>query len=199
MSAKPARDSASAILRNRKQDFVREAIWTAAIDLFSEQGFEETTVDEIAAAAGTSRRTFFRYFESKRDLLAQPVSNYAASIAAAIESCPHKLAAAAILRRVVLEVANRTLSDPRMRKVMTIAARNAAAREAQRSRLAEVQDQIADAFAARSKDPLTAHCLAALTLSALSLIYREWFSQSRKDIDSAAARVFKELGETLSL
>ena len=50
-------------LQARKQEFVRDAIWTAAIDLFAEKGFEETTVDDIVAAAGTSRRTFFRYFE----------------------------------------------------------------------------------------------------------------------------------------
>ena len=41
----------------------------AALDLFDRQGYEETTVDEIAAAVGISRRTFFRYYESKRDVV----------------------------------------------------------------------------------------------------------------------------------
>ena len=40
----------------------------AAIELFLERGFEETFVDDIAHAAGISRRTFFRYFPSKNDL-----------------------------------------------------------------------------------------------------------------------------------
>ncbi|EOM75318.1 TetR family transcriptional regulator [Rhodococcus rhodnii] len=40
-----------------------------AIELFSEHGYESTTVDQIAAAAGVSRRTFFRQFRSKEDVI----------------------------------------------------------------------------------------------------------------------------------
>src|SRR5437899_1533793 len=49
-------------LQARKQRLVRDAIWDAAIDLFAQEGFDETTVDDIARAAGVSRRSFFRYF-----------------------------------------------------------------------------------------------------------------------------------------
>ena len=41
----------------------------AAFRLFEEKGFEQTTVDDIAAAAGIGRRTFFRYFPSKNDVV----------------------------------------------------------------------------------------------------------------------------------
>ncbi len=180
-------------LQARKLEFVRDAIWAAAIDLFVEKGFEGTTVDDIIAAAGTSRRTFFRHFESKRDLMAQPITSYGASLTKAIESCPAALSSTKLLHRVVLEVAQKTVSDPRMRIVMAIAAKYPAAREAQLSRVAEVQDRLADAFAKRCKNELSAHALAALTLSALSLTYRVWFSQGKKDITSAAQRVFEEL------
>ena len=172
-------------LKKRKQEFVRDAISAAAIDLFAEKGFEETTIDNIVDAAGTSRRTFFRYFESKRDLMAQPVASYGAVLSAAIQSSRPRSSQAELFRHVVLEVAQGTVSDPRMRKVMEIAARNPAAREAQLSRVAELQDQVAEAFRERCKDQITAHVLAGLTLAALSLVYRVWLSKGNQDITSA--------------
>ena len=62
----------------------------------------------------------------------------------------------------------------------SVKAKHPAAREAQLSRIAEVQDQVAAAFSHRCKNDLTAHVLAALTLSALSLTYRVWFA-TRKE------------------
>ena len=47
----------------------RDALEHVALELFSTGGFDETTVDEIADAAGISRRTFFRYFDSKNDVV----------------------------------------------------------------------------------------------------------------------------------
>jgi AcrR family transcriptional regulator len=184
-------------LQARKQEFVRDAIWSAAIDLFAKEGFDETTVDDIVQAAGTSRRTFFRYFESKRDLIAQPVASYGASLTKAIESCPKACSVPELFRHVVLEVARATVSDSRMRQAMAVAAKYPEAREAQLSRVAEVQDRLADAFAHRIDDEFTAHVLAGLTLSALSLTYRVWFSKGKKDIDSAAQQVFRELSRAI--
>ncbi|MEU0463677.1 MULTISPECIES: TetR family transcriptional regulator [Amycolatopsis] len=48
---------------------LRHALTVAAIEKFSEQGYDATTVDEIASAAGVGRRTFFRYFRSKEDAI----------------------------------------------------------------------------------------------------------------------------------
>jgi|SRR5215472_9410820 len=52
----------------RKRVTSREELEQAAFGLFAENGFEQTTVDDIAAAAGIGRRTFFRYFPSKNDI-----------------------------------------------------------------------------------------------------------------------------------
>lgn len=46
-----------------------ERLQQAALDLFHEQGYEQTTVAEIAARAGVTERTFFRYFSDKREVL----------------------------------------------------------------------------------------------------------------------------------
>ena len=52
----------------RKRVTSRAELEQTAFALFAERGFEQTTVDEIAAAAGIGRRTFFRYFPSKNDV-----------------------------------------------------------------------------------------------------------------------------------
>lgn len=47
----------------------REELELVALQLFAERGFERTTVDDVAEAAGIGRRTFFRYFASKNDVV----------------------------------------------------------------------------------------------------------------------------------
>src|SRR6266480_3558017 len=56
-------------VRERTRRAVRGELAQLAADLFVEKGYDETTIDDLAAAAGMSKRTFFRYFASKEELV----------------------------------------------------------------------------------------------------------------------------------
>src|SRR5438874_9005955 len=56
-------------VRERTRRAVRGELAQLAVDLFVEKGYDETTIDDLAAAAGMSKRTFFRYFASKEELV----------------------------------------------------------------------------------------------------------------------------------
>lgn len=62
------RDETSPLLSAAQRDIVSR-LATAALELFEARGFEATTIDEIARGAGLNRRTFFRYFPAKEDVL----------------------------------------------------------------------------------------------------------------------------------
>jgi len=64
----PAVVPVAASRAGRKRVTSRADLEHVAFDLFDRQGFERTTVDDIACAAGIGRRTFFRYFPSKNDV-----------------------------------------------------------------------------------------------------------------------------------
>ncbi|WP_328980533.1 helix-turn-helix domain-containing protein [Streptomyces canus] len=66
---RPERNTPQPSLRERKQARTRQALIDAAAELFERQGYDETTVAEIAAAAEIGTRTFFGYFAAKEDIL----------------------------------------------------------------------------------------------------------------------------------
>jgi AcrR family transcriptional regulator len=56
-------------LRDRKKDRTRRTLQAEAVRLFTQQGFQATTIEEIAAAAEVAPRTFFRYFPTKEEVV----------------------------------------------------------------------------------------------------------------------------------
>jgi AcrR family transcriptional regulator len=184
-------------LQIRKQQLVRNAIYEAAIDLFAEKGFDETTVEEVAQAAGVSRRSFFRYFASKDDLLAQNVVHFGSILSATITACPPALTPLETVRETVLNVVRQTVAHPRTRQIIEISQRSASARQAHHSRMMDVEDTVAAAFAGRlrsaSKDDLKPRLLASLTLSIMNVAITSWFRDEYQDLSTAARQVFTNL------
>lgn len=76
----------------RWQPDSRERLQRAALDLFSERGFEQTTVAEIADRVGVTKRTFFRHFTDKRDVLFAESKQLEQQLAAATAAAPIELA-----------------------------------------------------------------------------------------------------------
>jgi AcrR family transcriptional regulator len=75
-------------LRERKRRQTRERLTRVAMALFLERGFEATTLDDIAAAADISRRSFFHYFASKEDVVFAWQEESTAALIAAVAARP---------------------------------------------------------------------------------------------------------------
>jgi AcrR family transcriptional regulator len=184
-------------LRTRKYQFVRDAIFDSAIELFDAKGFDETTVEEIAQAAGVSRASFFRYFSSKDDLLARNVIKYGDALTAAIKASPPSSTPLDIMRKTVLAVAKETANSRHARQVIEISLRSAAARQAHMSRMVEVESKVATAFAERvgslSKDEIEPRLLAIMTLSAMNVAVMSWHRGDSQELFTAAEQVFSSL------
>ena len=80
--------SADVGLRERKRSETHARIQTEAIRLFLEQGFETVTLDQIADAAGVSRRSLFHYFASKEEIVLSTKAGFHAVVAAAVSARP---------------------------------------------------------------------------------------------------------------
>ncbi|MFI7166357.1 TetR family transcriptional regulator [Rhodococcus erythropolis] len=87
-------------IRERTRKIVQTELTSVAQDLFVAQGYDDTTVDQIAAAAGMSKRTFFRYFSSKDDLVIGKYDLFADRIADALDARPADEPVWESLRRV---------------------------------------------------------------------------------------------------
>src|ERR1700749_964198 len=89
-------------LRERKKARTRAAIRQEALRLFREQGYQATTVEQIAAAAEVSPSTFFRYFPTKEDVVLQ--DDMDVRLLEALEQQPPGLAPIAAMRAAIRQV-----------------------------------------------------------------------------------------------
>ncbi|MEZ5153464.1 mycofactocin system transcriptional regulator [Rhodococcus zopfii] len=86
----------------RRPSTSREGLSAVGIELFRERGFDETSVDEIAEAAGIARRTFFRYFPSKNAVPWGDFDEHLAHMRAHLSELPRDMPLAEALRSALL-------------------------------------------------------------------------------------------------
>ncbi|WP_280262086.1 mycofactocin system transcriptional regulator [Nocardia wallacei] len=99
----------------------RRELELIALELFTAQGFEETTVEQIAATAGVSARTFFRYFESKTAVLWHRFDGEVDAIRTLLDDTPADLGLLPAIRRAVLAANDYRATDiPELRMRMRL-------------------------------------------------------------------------------
>lgn len=90
-------------LRERKKRDTRQRILHCAMTLFSERGYDDVTVEEVAAAADVSARTFYHYFSAKEELVLRFHANDLDTIIERMRSMPPDETAITCLRRAFVE------------------------------------------------------------------------------------------------
>lgn len=88
-------------IAERKRQLVATELTEAALQLMALRGFDVVTIDEVANAAGVSRRTFFRYFASKEDVVVQFLTGMGADIRADLATRPVDERPSAALRHAI--------------------------------------------------------------------------------------------------
>ncbi len=172
----------------RWQPGARERLVVAAVDLFTEQGYDATTVAQIAERAGVTRSTFFRYFPDKREILVAGQQTLSELLAEGIAEAPVGAspleAIAAGLQRVSSAIGpmNRELG-PRMKAAV---AANAELQERDALKRVGLAAAMTTALTARGVPDATAELAAELGVLAFKRGYTEW-SESDREAEHALA------------
>lgn len=168
-----------------------------AFALFAARGFDETSVDEIAAAAGIGRRTFFRYVESKTDLVWGEFDATCERMRAGLARIPDDVPLLEALRVTVIDF-NRV--DPgqeehhrlRMRLILgvpTLRARSTLRFEQWR----RVVEEFAAARLALSPDDLLPRTLGHCALGCALAAYEEWLRSREASLPALLDQTFRSL------
>jgi AcrR family transcriptional regulator len=177
---------------------VRDELAHAAWDLFAAEGYETTTVAEIARAAGVSRRTFFRYFSSKEDVLVETSDALAEDLLAAVARRPAEEPPLVAIQRALRPVVEARLADAaEARAIVRLLRQSRTLRRAMLERHARMEERLARLMARRlgtdpRKDPAPA-LLAFVARAMLDTAFNVWFDQHPEDVGAMVDGLFRKL------
>lgn len=158
-------------LRDHARAGVREEVMRCAWELFAAQGYDATTVDQVAEAAGMSRRSFFRYFEGKEELVAARMQESADDLVAALDARPDGEPVWAALRAVLDQSVRRSEANPvASRALQRMLEHEPSLRGAVEQRRHHWSDALVEPVARRLGTTADDPAAVAVTLSALACL-----------------------------
>ncbi len=167
----------------------------AAMDLYTERGFEQTTVAEIAKRAGLTERTFFRHFADKREVLFAGADALQEPLVRAVEEAPGSLPPLDVVSQA-LEALAAYLPEqpdfPRRRQALIDA--NPELQERERVKLASLAVSLADALRRRGVADSAAALAAETGMALFRVAFQRWISETNeKDLSRVIRDSLDEL------
>ncbi|WP_043660302.1 mycofactocin system transcriptional regulator [Thermocrispum municipale] len=183
--------------RGRRPATSRAELERVAFDLFSTRGFDATTIDDIAAAANIGRRTFFRYFDSKNDVVWGNFTEQLESMRSRFAECPPEQPLMEAIRDVVVDF-NRF--DPAVvpwhRRRMELILRVPALQAHSTLRYADWRTVVAEFVARRlgvDSDALEPRAISHATLGVCIAAYEHWLIHPEAELGDVLHRMLTEL------
>ena len=187
-------------LRGKTREAARAEIAEVAFNVFAERGFDAVTATEAAEAAGISRASFFRYFDSKEDAVFVAQEKMGANVATALRSRPAGEDAWTALRRaldVAVTTYQRSPADALARLRLIRCTPNLRAHQLER--MAQWKEVIGTALAERlgaGADDIRVEALVAAALGALNAASTRWAaSDGAEDLIRLIDEAFAALAE----
>jgi AcrR family transcriptional regulator len=165
-------------LREQTRSVVRSLLARTALNLFAAKGYDDTTLDEVAAAAGVSRRTLFNYFRNKEDLALSGLSEQGELIAARFAERPADEDPWTSLRVAFQVLDEIDLTAEGRLEMITLLFGNESLRAGHAEKQARWQDLLAPLIEPRLPDSdrraLEARAIAAAAITCLQTATEEW-------------------------
>jgi AcrR family transcriptional regulator len=164
---------------SRWEPNARERLERAAVELFIDQGFAETTVPQITARAGLTTRTFFRHFADKRAVLFAGDEELPALVARLVADAPASLSPMMLIAYALETVAATKFEGRRayLRTRRAVIQADEGLRERELRKLSALSDAISQGFRDRGFDELTSILAAQLAVTVFSVTLSRWLDQ----------------------